>query len=74
MVAGRPKNVRENMRLYRERMRAQGLRPVQFWVPDVRSPGVAQELRRQSLALVDDKAEREILDWIEHAADTRDWV
>ncbi len=29
-------------------MRAQGLRPVQIWVPDVRSPGFAAEALRQS--------------------------
>lgn len=29
-------------------MRAQGLRPIQIWVPDVRSPGFADEARRQS--------------------------
>lgn len=30
--------VRERVGAYRTRMRAQGLRPVQIWVPDVRSP------------------------------------
>lgn len=30
-----------------ERMRAQGLRPVQIWVPDTRAPGFAEEYRRQ---------------------------
>ena len=29
-------------------MRGQGLRPVQTWVPDVRSPGFAAEAHRQS--------------------------
>jgi len=29
-------------------MRAQGLRPVQIWVPDVRSPDFAAEAHRQS--------------------------
>jgi hypothetical protein len=31
------------------------------------------ELRRQSLALADDPAEQEVLDWIEDAADTDGW-
>lgn len=33
---------------YRERMRAAGLRPVQIWVPDTRSPHFADECRRQA--------------------------
>ena len=30
-------------------MRRQGLRPIQFWVPDTRSPEFAAEAHRQSL-------------------------
>lgn len=33
---------------HRARLRAQGLRPVQFWVPDTRTPEFAAEARRQS--------------------------
>lgn len=33
---------------HRERLRAQGLRPLQIWVPDVRAPGFSKEARRQS--------------------------
>ena len=40
--------VRERVSAYRARMRAQGLRPVQIWVPDVRSPDFAAEAHRQS--------------------------
>lgn len=42
---------REKVRAYRERMRARGLRPLQIWVPDVRSPAFASEARDQSLAV-----------------------
>lgn len=42
---------RESVRAQRTRLRARGLRPVQFWVPDVRSPEFAAEARRQSLAV-----------------------
>ncbi|WP_235782906.1 antitoxin MazE-like protein [Bradyrhizobium murdochi] len=31
----------------RARLRAQGLRPVQHWVPDLRDPKVRADLRRQ---------------------------
>jgi len=35
---------------HRQRLRAQGLRPIQIWVPDVRSPRfVAQALRQSRL-------------------------
>ena len=40
---------REKVRAHRERLRAQGLRPIQIWVPDVRSPSFVTEARRQSL-------------------------
>ncbi len=39
------------VRDYRARLRAQGLRPVQIWVPDVRSPLFAEEAHRQSVAV-----------------------
>ncbi len=32
-------------------MRAQGLRPVQIWVPDVRAPEFVAEAHRQSAAI-----------------------
>jgi Protein of unknown function (DUF3018) len=40
---------RDKVRAHRARLRAQGLRPVQIWVPDVRSPAFLAEARRQSL-------------------------
>lgn len=36
---------------HRERLRSQGLRPIQIWVPDVRSPAFRSEAHRQSLAV-----------------------
>lgn len=32
----------------RAALRAQGLRPVQIWVPDTRAPGFAEECARQA--------------------------
>ena len=43
--------VHERVRRHRERLRAQGLRPIQIWVPDVRSPAFAAEAHRQSAAV-----------------------
>ena len=51
-VAGRrPKSSRDKVRAHRERLRKQGLRPIQIWVPDVRSKAFAREAHRQSLAI-----------------------
>ena len=42
---------RRRVRAHRERLRAQGLRPVQIWVPDVTAEGFAAEAHRQSRAV-----------------------
>jgi hypothetical protein len=42
---------RDKVRAHRERLRQQGLRPIQIWVPDVRSPAFKAEAHRQSLAI-----------------------
>jgi hypothetical protein len=42
---------RRRVRAHRERLRAQGLRPVQIWVPDVTADGFAAEAHRQSRAV-----------------------
>jgi hypothetical protein len=36
---------------HRERLRAQGLRPIQIWVPDVRATSFRSEAHRQSAAV-----------------------
>jgi hypothetical protein len=41
-------DVKARVRDHRARLRAQGLRPIQIWVPDVRSPHFAEEAHRQS--------------------------
>jgi hypothetical protein len=49
--AGKPKSSRVKVRDHRARLRAQGLRPIQIWVPDVRAPSFRTEAHRQSLAV-----------------------
>jgi hypothetical protein len=39
------------VREHRQRLRAQGLRPIQIWVPDVRSPAFRSEAHRQLAAI-----------------------
>jgi hypothetical protein len=45
--AGPVKSSRAKVRTQRERLRAQGLRPIQIWVPDVRSSAFQREAYRQ---------------------------
>lgn len=40
--------VKSRVAEYRRRMRERGLRPIQVWVPDVRTPSFAVEAARQS--------------------------
>jgi len=47
----RSQSSRDKVRAYRKRLRQQGLRPIQIWVPDMRSPAFVREARRQSLAV-----------------------
>ncbi len=45
------KSSRDKVRAHRERLRSLGLRPIQIWVPDERSPRFRAEAHRQSLAV-----------------------
>ena len=53
---------------HRERMRAAGLRPVQFWVPDTRTPEFAALVREQCRGLKGTPEEAEVLRFTEEAA------
>lgn len=65
----RPKSSREKVRAHRERLRKQGLRPIQIWVPDVRSPGFAAEAHRQSLLVANSPGEKEDQAFIDSISD-----
>lgn len=47
------------------RLRAQGMRPIQIWVPDVHSPEFAAEARRQCLLANASEEEAEIQAFID---------
>lgn len=53
---------------HRERMRAAGLRPVQFWVPDTRTPEFVAQVQQQCHHLKSDPAETDVLRFTEEAA------
>lgn len=69
----RPKTARERMSARRKRLRAQGLRPVQHWVPDLRDPKVRADLLRQGDLLARHPENDQIDKWIEAVYDTSDW-
>jgi len=49
--AARARDVRRNVRVHRQRLRARGLRPVQFWLPDMRLTDTRSEAHRQARAV-----------------------
>jgi len=57
--SSRPKSSQTKVREHRERLRAQGLRPIQIWVPDVRSASFKAEAHRQSLAVASSAQEQD---------------
>jgi hypothetical protein len=58
--AAAPKSTsRDKVRAHRERLRRRGLRPIQIWVPDVRSRSFTLEARRQSRLVAASRFERD---------------
>lgn len=62
-------NVARRVQKHRQSLRAAGLRPIQIWVPDVRSKAFAAQARRQSLAIAGSAQEKDDLAFIESVAD-----
>jgi hypothetical protein len=63
------RNVARRVQKHRQALRAAGLRPIQIWVPDVRSKNFATQARRQSLAIARSAREKDDLAFIESVAD-----
>lgn len=70
--SGRPKPSRQKVQAHRLRLRKQGLRPIQIWVPDVRAPGFAEEAHRQSQAVAKSRREKKDQDFIDAISDLDD--
>jgi hypothetical protein len=60
---------RDKVRAHRTRLRRQGLRPLQIWVPDMRSPDFVAEAHRQSLAVANSAQAGEDQNFIDAVAD-----
>jgi len=69
------RTVAERVQKHRASPRAQGLRPVQIRVPDIRTPGFADECTRQaSLVAAADRADPGLASFLDAAlADLGDW-
>lgn len=52
-MSDRASDNRNKVNAHRGRLRERGMRPVQFWVPDVRATQFCEEARRQSMAARD---------------------
>ena len=59
---------RDKVRTHRARLRAQGLRPVQVWVPDVRAKTFIAAARKQSRAIAKGEYEREDQEFIDEVS------
>ncbi|WP_339829885.1 antitoxin MazE family protein [uncultured Parvibaculum sp.] len=67
--ASKPKSSRVKVSEHRRRLRAQGLRPIQIWVPDVRAPSFRKEAHKQSAAVAASASARDDQAFIDAASD-----
>ena len=58
---------------YRTNLRHKELKPVQIWVPDVRSKTFAQECKRQAILVNKSNNEQEVNEFIENTSDLEGW-
>ncbi|MDR1768528.1 MAG: antitoxin MazE family protein [Propionibacteriaceae bacterium] len=55
----------ERVRSHRLRLREQGLRPVQIWVPNTRNPEFAAEAARQTRLLAQADRDEHVMHWLD---------
>jgi Protein of unknown function (DUF3018) len=69
----KPRTPQQRMAARRQRLRAQGLRPVQHWVPDLRNPKVLAQIRREAAMLSRHPEDAAVDDWLDTVRDPEDW-
>ncbi len=69
----KPRTPQQRMAARRARLRAQGLRPVQHWVPDLRNPKVLADIRREAKLMAQHLENDAIDDWLDAVRDSKDW-
>ena len=69
-------NVNERVQKHRDKLRAQGLRPITIWVPDTRAPGFAEACARESRIIAEaEREDRELDAFLDAAAaDIEGWT
>jgi hypothetical protein len=65
MPTAKPVQSRDKVRAHRVRLRQRGLRPIQIWVPDVRSRAFVREARRQSRLVAESAFERDEQEFVD---------
>jgi hypothetical protein len=70
MDESKQKTSRDKVRAHRERLRRQGLRPLQIWVPDVRAPSFRKQAHRQSLSVAESMHARVDQDFIDAVSES----
>jgi hypothetical protein len=68
----KPKTGRERAAAYRARMHAQGMRLVQFWIPDTNSPKFRSEVREKLRLLAMSEQEKRDQAFVESITDWND--
>jgi hypothetical protein len=69
-----PRSSASKVRQHREKLRAQGLRPIQIWVPDLRDPKVIEQIRREARAIAESPQEKEDQAFIDSINDESGWL
>jgi hypothetical protein len=63
-----PASINERVRKRRDALRAQGLRAVQIWVPDMRRTDLAEECHRQSVIVAQaDRSDSDLQGFLDSA-------
>lgn len=71
-MASTAKSNKERVREHRARLRAQGLRPIQIWVPDTTSEEFRREAHRQSLIAAQSPTAKEDQDFVDAISQIND--
>jgi hypothetical protein len=69
-----PRSSASKVRQHREKLRAQGLRPIQIWVQDLRDPKVIEQIRREARAIAESPQEKEDQAFIDSINDESGWL
>ena len=55
----------KKVRTHRAKLRAQGLRPIQIWVPDVNDPKIREQIKREARLIARSAQEKDDLAFVD---------